>query len=102
DLRDLRWPVRVSAAGRRRRACSPFGALLETDQGTDAKLLRAASRETQVGRAGRPRMKGSDVTRLGSMVLALVGALAVVAPAAQQKRPAVKTPRLYIFDNGAI
>jgi len=47
-------------------------------------------------------MKGSYMTRRVSMVLALIAALAVVAPAAQQKRPAVKTPRLYIFDNGAI
>jgi len=47
-------------------------------------------------------MKNSHMTRRFSMVLALIAAVAVVAPAAQQKPAAVKTPRLYIFDNGAI
>ena len=47
-------------------------------------------------------MRGSHMTRRFSMALALIAAMAVVAPAAQQKRAAVKTPRLYIFDNGAI
>jgi N-acyl homoserine lactone hydrolase len=35
-------------------------------------------------------------------VFAALVALSVVAPSAQQRRATVKTPRLYIFDNGAI
>jgi N-acyl homoserine lactone hydrolase len=55
-----------------------------------------------MGRARLTRMRGSDMTRRLSIVLALIASVAVVIPAAQQKRPSVKTTRLYIFDNGAI
>jgi N-acyl homoserine lactone hydrolase len=47
-------------------------------------------------------MKGDRMTRRLSIVLALIAAVAVAIPAAQQRRAAVKAPRLYIFDNGAI
>ncbi|HEY7189332.1 MAG TPA: N-acyl homoserine lactonase family protein [Vicinamibacterales bacterium] len=42
------------------------------------------------------------MTRRFSIVMALFVAAAVVAPVAQQKKPSVKTTRLYIFENGAI
>jgi N-acyl homoserine lactone hydrolase len=47
-------------------------------------------------------MKGDYMRRRLSIVLALIAAVAVAIPAAQQRRTAVKAPRLYIFDNGAI
>ena len=47
-------------------------------------------------------MNANHMTRRCCIALALIASVAAVVPTAQQKRGAVKTPRLYIFDNGAI
>ena len=47
-------------------------------------------------------MNANHMTRRCCIALALIASVAAVVPTAQQKRGAVKTPRFYIFDNGAI